>query len=230
MLRKLQVPLAALCFLIGSTVYADEGDEELAAMRKRVAALEQQVKDLKSQIAESNAALEEERAKNATSESKAFGSAVDILKALPDDLQPKAPDGWDKFTVTKVVEWMQKNPIGEPFEAKVKVQNVDVRQNPAARVNKSQPEWIATFMLKERDYKYRGVAFTQTISHYGTQPIPVYGNEQFARSAEKIKAGHSVRITGTIRKVVIGAETSGRRKIQVWLNDYAIESPKLDQK
>src|SRR5665213_1268612 len=46
-----------------------------------------------------------------------FKAMSEVLSKLPKELQPTTDDGWDKFTLPKVREWLTANVVGSKFEA-----------------------------------------------------------------------------------------------------------------
>ena len=213
-------------------VLADPPPDDLAAAKRRIADLEGEVKSLQARIRQLEAAEQKGAGPEANvtpdaNADKTFHSALDILRIIPKELQPRPGVGWDKYSIGKAQDWLTKQPIGEGFDANLKIASVAVARNPAWYNNHSQPEWQAQISLETHDCKFISVALTEAVGGNWPQPLRVVGDEAFARSAERIKKGSPVHVSGKISGIYLGPEDRGRREFHIGLSDYKVESPSL---
>lgn len=203
---------------------ADDVDQRVKELEAKVERLEDQVKWLHAELQKAK-----ERAANDEAnvdDSRAFSSAVDILKAMPDELQPHHVKGWDKFVVDKVYDWLKRVPVGERFEARLEIERAVVYKNSAATLNPSAHRWRLEIVPKFKNYKHRGIALRQQIGW--PSPLKIYGDDEFGKKADRLKQGQFITVKGRIHSVILSGEQQGRRDFRIGLADYKIESKLLE--
>ncbi|MCO6457057.1 MAG: hypothetical protein J5I93_17305 [Pirellulaceae bacterium] len=180
----------------------------------QVRELEAEVRRLRAE----NARLKELLAEHGIEPGQGYQSIVEILDEMPAEL--KNPKSWDKFTIDAVHKWLADHPVGEPFEATLGVALVQGGKNPTAASSQTIG-WMVSISPIKKDYKFRGVAFTQSVGGNWPLPLRLYGDAEFARSHEQLRAGQRFTVKG--RSIHLGREDRGRRDVHVGPSDISVE-------
>ena len=217
--------LAALALIAGGA-RADDANLELKVrqLESRIKRLEQAVTELRKESRGPKATTDSSDETTEEDDSVVYKSALDLLKALPDDAQPKHPKGWDKFSVHAAAVWLKEHPVGDKIEFRLKVNSATVRRNSTTLYPSALP-WRVDITPKYRHLKYRGEAIQVNVR--GRLLLTVQGDDAFAKKAERIKKGDTLRVSGRIKSASIGAKLSGQRKLEIHLNDYTVETRAL---
>lgn len=236
--------LLAMACMAMPTAQADT-DDEVAALKSRVKTLELQVQLLQLQMKELRRELAEMRGESVVGGSpnganvkppvkpiakpdvtKRYNSVIGILRDLPPSLQPTGNNGWDATKVSGVKDWISEALGGQKFQARLKLERVQLARNPKGFEEGQQP-WHVNFYFLRQEMKYEGVTVVQKVSDRWPQPIMIPGDDDFARAATKLKRGSEVDLEGEIDRVTLGAALGDKRDMIVQLRSYTLEAKGL---
>ena len=121
---------------------------------------------------------------------RAFRSADEIYRSIPQDLRP-ARDGWDIVERRTVENWLKTNITGKRFEARKKVSKVEVDYDAIKQI------WEVTLLFEHEEMRYMSWEMEEHV--YG---VVLRGDKAFAENArKKYKTGGTVNVSGTISQI-----------------------------
>lgn len=213
-IARLPVIVSFVVGILGGVVYPSGADEPA----DRIVRLEAELRAAKDE----NARLRKVLADHGIEIGRGYQSIVEILDELPTEW--KSPKAWDKFTIESVVKFLNERPVGESFEATMQIAKVEIKRNPIGSATGGKG-WMVSIHPESKDFKFRGLTLTQTVGENWPQPLRLYGDEQFARSAERLKVGQRITVMGKIRSIHLGREEKSRRDVHIGLGDLDVKLP-----
>lgn len=151
-----------------------------------------------------------------------YQSIMEILDELPAEL--KAAKAWDADEVDAVRKWLSEHPVGRAFQSTLQVERVNVIRRPAGASNASN-QYLISVSFQSRDYKFRGLAFTQEVGAGWPQPLKFDGDKQLAGKFERLKPGQRILVKGKVHSIYLGPESSNRRKVHIGLAEFDVKLP-----
>lgn len=146
---------------------------------------------------------------------KSYRRTIEFLRELPKELQPHPANGWDKYTSPRVSQWLRENLAGKQFSAVYAVKHVHTSR-------RADNKWQIMIQVEEPSYKYGPTEYTEDMS-----PIYLTGDEDLARAADTMKAGHLIRVTGTLKSATIPQTAINRRDFKMTFSHFDVDAPAL---
>lgn len=143
-----------------------------------------------------------------------------LLREMPADLRPHPVNGWDKYTLPRVKEWLKTAFTDRPYEAKLKLDRV-------ANSMKVGGSYEVHLVMESSKSKFGSVELTHFV-RTAFWPYPVMlkkVDEKTARRVDDMKPGHIVRVRGKIDTVVLRVNAMQQHELDVVLKDYVIQPP-----
>lgn len=126
---------------------------------------------------------------------KVYVSVLDALNKLPPELRPTNDGTWDKFTLPKVEDWLDKNFLGESVDFKLTISNCKARKHPFEKDKDGNPLWQVTVDFDDEQFKYASMTFKQKIEN-----LTLSGDDKFAKRAElKLTNGLKLRVKAKVK-------------------------------
>lgn len=233
------VALFVALALLASPALTEETD--LDAANARIAELEAKVKMLEAQIAMLKAELKDTKAEakeaksadvkdgadepeSADDEVETFSSLQDVLRQMPRELRPDKRGGWSRFEEAKkeeAHEWLKTAPVGAEYRRRVEIRSITIRKNTLPGATEGR-QWMAVVYFVGDKAQFEGISIAEEIG-----PYTVYGDADFVRRAEEVKAGIKVTLTGKIDRVYTLLGIRGGSTINLQLDDWVIHHPVL---
>jgi len=230
--------MIVLLLMCAPVCQAEETD--LAAANARIAELEAQVRQLEAQLVMLKAELkdtkveaDQARARAAEAaadaeasdaeEVKTYSSLEDVLREMPRELRPDERGGWSKYKQPEVNEWYRTHPVGHNFKRRAKVTAVRVNRTFGADAD-SNRAWTVRVYFEADKCQFEGMSFGD-----GIDGITLYGDADFAKSAEAFKEGTSVQVTGKIDRLHALVGLQNGQTVVFFLSDAVIHHPTFDQ-
>jgi hypothetical protein len=160
---------------------------------------------------------------------RTYVSATDILRDVPADMRPKSGT-WNSATVKRVKNWLKQVPVGQKFEAELTLaRNPSTQKNRKSFLKKEfDKQWEATFDFNTVASDQWGIKFNQKIFDAWPDQIKIFGNDEFLKRVQKLKAGDRIRISGVIGAVRLGLLIRKSHDLILELKDYKVTSKILD--
>lgn len=213
--------------------------QESTASQERIAQLEQQVRALQAEVDMLRAELAAAREQPASlppalggglenpagtpaprdpdaREAKVLRGLEDALQAMPAQLQPRPTRKWTRDEEIAVRDWLSHGLYSRPFEAKLALAAVRVRNRaPFDPQHGSKVSIEMQFLPVE--VSYRGLTFVQKVD-----PLVLPGDDVLVNRAKQLKPGDDVRVRGTIRTFHPGIKVTD---VTLHLRDASVTPP-----
>jgi hypothetical protein len=130
-------------------------------------------------------------------------SSRDLMRAMPASLKPKGGKDWSRDDTNNINNWLGTKK-GIPFQATLKVDKVDIGEASYSQKREQDNDklWRATVFFEPRNISYLGVTIVKTVD-----PIHLFGNENYARAAQRLRKGAGVCVKGTTEKYGIRSDS-----------------------
>jgi hypothetical protein len=232
-MRTIYVTLCIVLCAVAGNVSAQTLAEEVERLKQENRSLRAQVQMLQKELADLRQSMatpanadrtppESQPADSALPPVRTYRDTMQMLRELPDHLKPHPVTGWDRYTVPKVIAWLEEHISGHRFETRLPITSVSA----PARVSGSQPiVWRMRFYTQRIDTQFVGVDIRQIVGTSGGA-FTFLGDELFARRFERIEVGHTAAMRGRIKNVVF-RPTGSRYEMTIVLDDVEMLAPRL---
>jgi len=151
---------------------------------------------------------------------KPITDLTEILETFPTKAQPNSDGRWSNAATAEAQERLEYAVWGLPFQRKLAIRSVTVKENPEITNDGSASPWLIEIDFQNELVEYQNAEIRQDVSS-----IKIYANDQRARRARKIEAGDEMRVRATIvsiRPAMLGKLNGNNPSMFIYVRDVDI--------